>query len=280
VYNGEKWLAETIKSVTSQTLKDLVIIVSDNASVDNSWQIAQELAQSDERIQCQRNAVNLGVFRNLDRVFELSSTPYFKWCSVGDLLEKSFLGRAVNVLEKHTDVTLVYAKTKFIGSAVRHANLKDLDVPLDSPDTVSRYRSYLSAHGLNSPFHGLVRSQALSSTSLNKEFRGSDQCLIAALLLQGRFTRLPEELLYRRIEPDTATAIKAVEDLDDFFGAQAAKIRKHATWKVESQLFRDLIGATTEFGTKFRLMPYLFRRLYWQRRRLLRECGRNPGISQ
>ncbi|WP_405240835.1 glycosyltransferase family 2 protein [Lentisalinibacter orientalis] len=279
VFNGERWLAETIESVLRQTLQEIEVIVSDNASTDDSWRIAQDIAAGDERVQCYRNAENLGVFRNLDRTFELSSTPYFKWCAVGDVVEKSFLEKALEILEQRNEVMLVYSATGFIGRYAHQPSVHDLDASLESFDAVERYRAYFSSRGLNSPFHGLIRSRALARTSLNRAFRGSDLCLIAALLLQGPFVRLPDKLLYRRIEPETATAVKTRAQLDAFFGSDAEKVNRRPIWQFEKQLLRDVIRCPTEMNTRLRLMPYLLRRFIWQRRELLGRKGRRQDSS-
>lgn len=66
VFNGEKFLPQTIDSALKQSLDDLVVIISDNASTDNSWEIALKFAKNDGRIECHRNTSNVGVFRNMD----------------------------------------------------------------------------------------------------------------------------------------------------------------------------------------------------------------------
>lgn len=271
VYNGEQWLETTLQSVLAQSLRDFTVIISDNASTDRSWEIAQAAADQDDRICCYRNESNLGVFRNLDRVFELSETPYFKWCPVGDLMVSTFLERAVDVLESEPSVALVYSSVKFFGSMSDHSDLVDMDVKLDMSDPIARFSKYLSAQGLNSPFHGLIRSRALARTGLNKCFARSDLSMISAVLLQGSFVRFSDELLLRRIEPSTATAVKSQEDLDEFFGAQAAELKKLPVWKLERQLFRELMGSPVGLASKFRGTAFLLRRLNWQRKSLLRE---------
>ena len=50
VYNVEKYVKKCIKSLMSQTLKDIEIIVVDDGSTDNSMSIVEELAKDDERI--------------------------------------------------------------------------------------------------------------------------------------------------------------------------------------------------------------------------------------
>lgn len=50
VYNGEKYLAESIESILAQTYKDFECIIINNGSTDSSLSIMQEYAEKDSRI--------------------------------------------------------------------------------------------------------------------------------------------------------------------------------------------------------------------------------------
>ena len=49
-FNSEKFIAETITSVLSQTYPNWEMIIVDDCSTDNSYQIATEYAKKDSRI--------------------------------------------------------------------------------------------------------------------------------------------------------------------------------------------------------------------------------------
>ena len=55
VYNVEKYLAECLDSVCSQTLKDIGIICIDDGSTDGSLAILTETAARDSRIRILRH---------------------------------------------------------------------------------------------------------------------------------------------------------------------------------------------------------------------------------
>jgi glycosyltransferase involved in cell wall biosynthesis len=46
VYNGERFLEETLRSILNQTFTDFELIISDNASTDRTGEIAQAYAKS------------------------------------------------------------------------------------------------------------------------------------------------------------------------------------------------------------------------------------------
>ena len=76
VFNGEKFIAETLDSLLTQTYSDFELIISDNASTDNTEQICRKYASKDPRINYFRNKSNFGAAKNYNRVFKLSSGEY------------------------------------------------------------------------------------------------------------------------------------------------------------------------------------------------------------
>lgn len=50
LYKGERWIAETLSSVVAQTYSNLEILVVDDGSPDNSWQIVDQFCRKDPRI--------------------------------------------------------------------------------------------------------------------------------------------------------------------------------------------------------------------------------------
>ena len=63
VYNCEKYLTNSVKSVLNQSYKNMEIILIDDCSSDTSYIIAQELKASDERIVVLRTKQNSGEVR-------------------------------------------------------------------------------------------------------------------------------------------------------------------------------------------------------------------------
>lgn len=60
VYNAEEFLADTIETVLNQTYKNLELIIVDDVSTDNSYQVAKEYEAKDKRVKAIRNKANFG----------------------------------------------------------------------------------------------------------------------------------------------------------------------------------------------------------------------------
>src|ERR671926_420562 len=64
VYNGERYLAEAIESVLSQTYQHWEYIIVNNRSTDRSLEIARRYVQQDTRIRLHTNPEFLGMLQN------------------------------------------------------------------------------------------------------------------------------------------------------------------------------------------------------------------------
>lgn len=81
VYNGEKYLRESIDSVIAQTYQAWELLILDDCSTDRSAEIAKEYEARDSRIHYYRNAQNLRLPGNLNRGFSLARGNYLTWTS-------------------------------------------------------------------------------------------------------------------------------------------------------------------------------------------------------
>ena len=216
VYNGEKYLAETLDSLLGQTLRDFEIVVADNASTDRTPEICRYYQTQDTRVRYFRNPHNIGGAMNFNRVFELSRAPFFHAGSCDDLYQPHFLERCVDALDQDSSVVLSHTRTTMIddlGQPLLFDQERNCFIdnygefvmtPVPSyvgraPSPEARFREVLWHMGWALPLSGLIRSEALLRTSLYGNYFGADKVLLAELALQGRFKQVPEELFAKRV---------------------------------------------------------------------------------
>ena len=106
VFNGERYLDATIRSILDQSFTDLELIVCDNASTDATGDICARHAARDPRLLYHRQPRNLGAGPNYDDCFHRSRGRYFKWAAHDDLLAPDYLASAVAALEAAPDAVL------------------------------------------------------------------------------------------------------------------------------------------------------------------------------
>ena len=66
VHNGANFLAETLRSIASQTFTDFELIIADNASTDATASICLEFARLDPRVRYVRHPENVGAAANFN----------------------------------------------------------------------------------------------------------------------------------------------------------------------------------------------------------------------
>lgn len=98
VYNGEKYLKESIDSVILQTYQNWELIIIDDCSTDSSPEIAKKYAQQDGRICYYRNESNMKLPRSLNRGFSLSKGEYLTWTSDDNRFLPEALSRMMEAL--------------------------------------------------------------------------------------------------------------------------------------------------------------------------------------
>ncbi|MEM7757352.1 MAG: glycosyltransferase family 2 protein [Cyanobacteria bacterium P01_A01_bin.40] len=70
VYNGANFIREAFDSILSQTYENFELIISDNASTDETEKICREYMSQDSRFRYYRSQQNLGAAWNFNRVFD------------------------------------------------------------------------------------------------------------------------------------------------------------------------------------------------------------------
>lgn len=123
VYNGEKYLRQSIASVVNQTFKDWNLIIVDDCSTDSSPEIMNEYAKADDRIQVIHNEVNSKIPASLNNGFEEAAGRYFTWTSDDNIYEQDAIEKMVKYLDEHPDTGLVYSNMRFIDGEGRETGI-------------------------------------------------------------------------------------------------------------------------------------------------------------
>jgi glycosyltransferase involved in cell wall biosynthesis len=205
VYNGAEYVGAALDSLLRQTYGDFEIVISDNASTDETEKVCREYERRDPRIRYSRNDRNRGVAYNFRKVFELSTGQYFKWVVHDDVCDPSYVEKCVEVLDAAPpQVVLCYPKTILID-----AQGKEIEPYEDRMDLRQRRPSERLAH-LYRYLHlchcglGLIRSEVLRKTRGIDGFERSDVVLLVELALAGHFYEHPEYLYFRRVHPQNS----------------------------------------------------------------------------
>jgi Glycosyl transferase family 2 len=271
IYNGSKWLDETLLSLRQQTFGDFELVVSDNCSTDDSWGICQRHAALDPRIKLLRHPANIGANRNYLSVLGCARGRYFKWAACGDLCAPTFLEECIKVLEEDPLTVLAAPATSIFSSAVTDSTLYVDDIQLLDEDAADRFIGLLRRMRLNNAMNGVLRRDALQKALPLGIFLRADILLMAELALLGKFALVPRPLFYRRMLPETATRLRSDEDAEVHLDPAAVRRLTWQTWRYCLRLIRIAFRSAPTPSAKFRAMAEGFRVLAWSRRDLAQE---------
>jgi glycosyltransferase involved in cell wall biosynthesis len=122
VYNGEKFIRQTLESVAKQTLRPDRLIVLDNCSTDATEKIVREF----QPVRCEwfRNSTNVGLFGNCNRALEFApETNYLHLLCADDLIEPTFYERLTSELQSCEGLGLAYCLDERIDEQDRHLSV-------------------------------------------------------------------------------------------------------------------------------------------------------------
>ena len=106
VYNGEKYIAESLEALLGQGFTDFELIISDNASTDSTGEICRRYEDPDSRVRYFRQSRNIGLSPNHNFVAERARGELFKWASNDDLYARDLLERCIDALDQYPDIVL------------------------------------------------------------------------------------------------------------------------------------------------------------------------------
>jgi glycosyltransferase involved in cell wall biosynthesis len=109
-YRYGHFLRECVESVLSQSDVSVRVLIIDDASPDNTAEVAAELLREDARVTFTRHSVNKGHIASYNEGIEWASADYMLLLSADDCLLPGALSRAANLMDAHPGVGFTFGK--------------------------------------------------------------------------------------------------------------------------------------------------------------------------
>jgi hypothetical protein len=122
VYNRENLIRRAIDSALAQDVSDLEILVVDNCSTDNTWDVLQ--TYRDSRLHLVRNKYNVGLFGNFNCCLSLAQGKYLRFLCSDDKLIHGCLGREIEIMNAYPNVVLLSTRGRRIDEAGRFLGMQ------------------------------------------------------------------------------------------------------------------------------------------------------------
>ncbi len=168
-YNQQNFIAASIDSVVSQDYENLEIVIGDDCSQDNTWQIVQEYqSRYPEKIKSFRNAKNLGITRNCNEILKRCTGKYVVFTAGDDLFLPGKVSSQVTAMEADCNNILCY---------------HDIEVFQSKDDKVIRYWN-----------HGALSKKPITGAALKvaKSVVMDGTAFMAALSVMTKRSALPD----------------------------------------------------------------------------------------
>ncbi len=113
VYNGERYLQETIQSLLAQTYTNFELLIVDDGSTDSSLEIIESFA--DDRIKILKNKERLKLSGALNRGMKEAKGKYIARMDADDIAFPDRLQRQFEYMEQHPDVGMCGTAIEIFG---------------------------------------------------------------------------------------------------------------------------------------------------------------------
>lgn len=107
IYNCASTLVEALDSLYAQTYQDFKIILCEDGSTDNTYEVAQQYAGKHDNIILLRNERNMGLNYTLNRCLEQADTEYVARMDGDDISLPERFEKEINFLDEHPEFVVV-----------------------------------------------------------------------------------------------------------------------------------------------------------------------------
>jgi glycosyltransferase involved in cell wall biosynthesis len=258
-YNYGRFLTVCVKSVLEQSVRDIRVLIIDDASTDNSLIVAKKLARDDPRVSVVAHSQNKGHIETYNEGIAWASADYFLLLSADDLLVAGALQRATQIMDENADVVLTYGdciawhddrpfpivKQEHDYTWNRHDLILEMCrtavnfVP--TPTAIGRTKTQQAVGGYRS---SLPHAGDLEMW-LRYAAHGSVAQISAVQAIYRKHTTAMSNSYYKRMLSDYRQRQQAFDSFFDEYHARladSADLRRAATQTLAKRMFRNGIG--------------------------------------
>lgn len=222
VYNAERYVAQSIESVLSQTFTDFELLIGDDCSSDRSLDIINHYAAQDARIRVIQNPENYGGGKTRNRLIAEAQGTYVAAMDADDISLPDRLALQVQFLNDHPEVVCLGGAHDLIDGDGRL--LTRLHLPEQNEEIQSLA---LAGHG------SICHPCAMIRRTVLQELGGYDEAMISAQDLdlwlrlgeRGQLANLPDAILKYRLHSNSVSHNRSIEQ------RQNARIACERAWQ-------------------------------------------------
>ena len=232
VYNGATHLRVAIDSLLAQSYADFELIISDNASSDETACICREYASKDSRIRYLAQPSNIGATANFNFVLDAAVGEYFMWAAHDDAWEPDFLAEMTALLADPT-VEIAFCRFDNVSyesmASTRVFDLSEITAPTIAQG-LARFLGHAEYNGKANVFYGLLRRETVLGLGGLRIWGvgtwGADMLYVFSLLTQGRLALSQRLLFHKRSAPVGVATASVVPVLPRYARIKAESVAR------------------------------------------------------
>ena len=159
VYNSSAYLNEVLDSLLNQSYTNFELIISDDASKDDTASICKSYEQNDNRIRFIAQKSNIGMINNQNFVLNQAQGVYFMWAAHDDYYHKDFVQTLINELEQNNKIITAFCPIAIFSETTDDV-IKVCKWDFPGKTSFSRIISFC-LHFNDASFYGIHRRQIL-----------------------------------------------------------------------------------------------------------------------
>ncbi|MGW2154821.1 glycosyltransferase family 2 protein [Nonomuraea sp. NPDC001699] len=270
VRNGADHLEAAVRSVLAQEHAEIEVVISDNASTDDTEELCRLLAKEDSRIVYHRQERDLHVVDNFEEVLRRSRGRFFRWMGDDDRLEPTYVSRALEPFQDDERLILVTTEVTYTWLDGTVHEPRYLGTGLLSDDPVDRLEElcevWAAQHLRLDPLYGLMRRERVAAVPRPRMIR-EDEVFAARLALTAPWGHVPEPLAHRHLRERRLSAIASM------LGVPAWTARFATT--LQFRAIHEALGGMELSAEQRGRARAVLMRAYWRRqRKMLAHRGR------
>lgn len=118
-FNHGRFVADSMRGILGQTQPNLELIIVDDCSSDNSWEVIQGMAQKDSRIKAVRHCCNQGASKSRNDGLRIAAGEFIGFCDADDVWDLGKLEFQTNLLRENPEYDATYCDSTIIDEAGR-----------------------------------------------------------------------------------------------------------------------------------------------------------------
>jgi glycosyltransferase involved in cell wall biosynthesis len=209
-FNHARFLPEAVASILSQSHSDLELILVDDCSSDNSWDLMKSFAAKDHRVKAVRHEYNQGLPTTRNDGLRIAKGAFIAFCDSDDVWETRKVETQLRLLRSHPDYDMVYCETLIIDEHGTPTGERFSDpYPLPTIHSGWLFPQLLRGNFINVQ-SALMRRRCLDSVGhFDKDLRVlEDWWYWVQLSRRHRFLFHPEPLARYRVHGQSMNAMK------------------------------------------------------------------------